>query len=151
MSKQAIRSLQRRLKRKQICKNAFTIVFYDIFQEFLCYRIFYLILANHKYEINRLLIELTDDDLAQKDVQIAFKLKNAMDNGNVARVFAIYKTAPYLSQYLMDLFINKLRIWSLSLICKGYGERISIQYLKDLLAFNDELHCECFIEETSIF
>ncbi len=106
-------------------------------------------MADHKYEINRLLNELTDDDLVQKDVQLAFKLKNAIDNGNVSRVFAIYRTAPYLSQYLMDLFINKLRIWGLSLICKAHGEKISLQYIKEILAFNDELQLEKFIEETS--
>lgn len=42
-----------------------------------------------------------------------------MEGGNVTKVFNIYKTAPNLSQYLIDLFINKLRIWSLQIITKA--------------------------------
>lgn len=43
-----------------------------------------------------------------------------MEMGNVTKVFNFYKTAPNLGQYLIDLFINKLRIWGLQIISKGF-------------------------------
>jgi hypothetical protein len=42
-----------------------------------------------------------------------------MEMGNVKKVFEFYKSAPNLSQYLIDLFINKLRIWGLQILTKG--------------------------------
>jgi len=39
----------------------------------LCYRMIYLIMNNQKYEINRLLNELSDEDLKQKNIILALE------------------------------------------------------------------------------
>ena len=94
----------------------------------------YLILSKSQYELNRLLIDLInhDYDLNNKNIKFAlesfsflyncnvFRVRNAYATGNIKRLFNIYKTAPNMCSYLIDMFITKLRVWAMQIICKSF-------------------------------
>jgi stalled ribosome alternative rescue factor ArfA len=116
--------------------------------EFLSYRFIYLVFGNQKGQLNRLLQELTTEQLDSENMRFAMALRDAYEMGNVKKLFQLYKSGITMTQYLIDLFVSKLRIWGLQIICKSHGEKLSISYLTEILAFHDETQFLKFIEES---
>jgi len=49
----------------------------------------------------------------------------------------MYKNGIGLTPYLIDIFLNRLRVMALKTLTKSHGDKLSVQYLTDLLAFNE--------------
>ncbi len=66
------------------------------------------------------LAELTKEEKADECVQFAMKLRDAWSLQNYHRFFLLYHTAPKMSGYLIDWFINRERKAALRIIVKSY-------------------------------
>ena len=73
-----------------------------------------------------------------KDIKEALKLKESLLMGNFVRVFEFYKKGLYMTQYLIDIFINRLRVLGLIQLSKGMIDKLSLSYLTEVFAFGSE-------------
>ena len=68
-------------------------------------------LVNSEYDLNNKNIKFALEFLFIFLSNIS--LRNAYATGNIKRLFVIYKTAPNMCSYLIDMFITKLRVWAM--------------------------------------
>lgn len=63
---------------------------------------------------------LSQEDKKEECIRHAVDLSRAWLIGNYDRVMKLYKTAPKMSSYLMDLFINRERVGYFRVMMKAY-------------------------------
>lgn len=78
--------------------------------EFLAYKILYQILCEMEMETMRAMRQLTEAEKAEPCVSHALEVRKSLASGNYGRFFKLYLSAPNMSHYLMDIFIEKHRI-----------------------------------------
>ncbi len=93
-------------------------------EEFLAYRLMFLILENLKIEAIKLIKEFNLKDKANPYVKHALKLRAAYNDDNYSRCFKLYKNAPNKGSYLIEIYIDKIRDYALKAICKSYGDYV---------------------------
>ncbi|KAL6580820.1 SAC3 protein A [Orobanche minor] len=78
---------------------------------------------------------------ARKDTAIkhALSVRSAVTSGNYVTFFRLYKTAPNLSTFLMDLYVEKMRYAAVKCIARSYRPTISVSYLSQILGFDNAL------------
>lgn len=85
-------------------------------EEFLGYRILYAGLHGMQIELMLILKKLTLKDKQAVCVQHALKVVRALSDNNYFNLFKLYKQAPNMGGYLIDLFIDRLRVFALQAI-----------------------------------
>ncbi|CEP12380.1 hypothetical protein [Parasitella parasitica] len=77
--------------------------------EFLAYRILYLLFSQNRTDINAMLEEMCDVGLENhaECVQHALMVRSTLAKGNYHTFFRLYETAPNMGGYLMDQFVVK--------------------------------------------
>jgi hypothetical protein len=64
-------------------------------------------------------------------------VRKSLASGNYARFFKLYRTAPNMGGYLMDVFIEKYRVLALQKIALAYmAVNMELNYLCNILAFD---------------
>lgn len=117
-------------------------------QEFLAYQFLYYVFCELATETIRMLKTLTADEKKTEPMQHALKIRESLAQGNYARFFKLYRTAPNMGSSLIDVFIDKLRLIALQKLAVGYlATNIDLGYLANLLAFDDPNNCEKFLLE----
>ena len=71
-------------------------------------------------DLTEALAALTREEKADECIAHAIKLRSAWAQGNFKRFFQLYSTAPKMSGYLMDWFIDRERRRALGVIIKAY-------------------------------
>ena len=71
-------------------------------------------------DLTEALAALTREEKADECIAHAIKLRSAWAQGNFKRFFQLYTTAPKMSGYLMDWFIDRERRRALGVIIKAY-------------------------------
>lgn len=122
--------------------------------EFLAYRILYLLHTGNHADISDILLEL---ELAQSNgkpldsaVSHALQVNTAMSTKNFHRLFQLYGIAPNMSGYVMDSFIKRERIAALAVICRAMRPGASLEYLVRELNFSCHEELIAFIKASSI-
>lgn len=64
-------------------------------------------------ETLKMLKALTFEEKMCEPIQHALNVRKALASGNFGRFFKLYRNAPNMGGYLMDVFIDKHRILSL--------------------------------------
>ncbi|KAI8322274.1 nuclear export factor [Martensiomyces pterosporus] len=118
--------------------------------EFLAYRILYFLYTRNKSDINTALMAMTTEDKESPAVSHALQVRSAMATGNYHQFFKLYLSAPNMGGYLMDNFIDRERCAALRTMCKAYRPRLSISFISEELAFDDEAACAKFLSGLSI-
>ena len=73
-------------------------------------------------------------------------MRKALASGNYGRFFKLYREAPNMGGYLIDVFVNKHRILCLQKLCMAYiATNIDIAFMSHMLAFDSETEMETFI------
>ena len=57
-------------------------------------------------------------DLNHKLIVFALEFIKTIENGNVFKVFKMYRNGPEMVPYIIDLRLNNLRIWGLKRLLK---------------------------------
>ncbi|KAI8975109.1 SAC3/GANP/Nin1/mts3/eIF-3 p25 family-domain-containing protein [Mycotypha africana] len=107
-------------------------------EEFLAYRILYMLFSQNESDINSMLEEKARMGLEEQSdcVQHALMVRSALAKGNYYQFFKLYKSAPNMGGYLLDQFVDRKRIEALIVICKAYQKGIPFTFLSNQLAFN---------------
>jgi len=113
--------------------------------EFLAYRILYLIYSRNHSELNELLSSIPDSLKQATCVQHALQVRFAVSTANYRRFFKLFCEAPMMAGYLMDRFIERERIRALAIMARGLRS-IPISYLTRQLAFDSEEECCEFLK-----
>ena len=71
-------------------------------------------------DLTEALAALTREEKSDECIAHAIKLRSAWAQGNFKRFFQLYTTAPKMSGYLMDWFIDRERRRALGVIIKAY-------------------------------
>ncbi|KAI9478056.1 MAG: SAC3/GANP/Nin1/mts3/eIF-3 p25 family-domain-containing protein [Benjaminiella poitrasii] len=90
-------------------------------EEFIAYRILYLIFSQNQSEINAMLEEMCDVGLDNhaECIQHALSVRSCLAKGNYHKFFRLYENAPNMGGYLMDQFVERIRIDALIVMCKA--------------------------------
>ncbi|PVG03153.1 hypothetical protein CPB86DRAFT_822262 [Serendipita vermifera] len=106
-------------------------------EEFLAYRILYMLHGRNKAELNFLVSELTQQDKALPAVQHAVKTHMAMATGNYHRFFALYLIAPNMGGYIMDHYVDRERCSAMISMTKAYRS-IPMKLLQNELGYEPD-------------
>ncbi|KAG2201116.1 hypothetical protein INT46_004821 [Mucor plumbeus] len=120
--------------------------------EFLAYRILYMLFSQNQSDINAMLEEMCDVGLQNhaECVQHALMVRSALAKGNYHNFFRLYETAPNMGGYLLDQFVGRKRIDALIVICKAYKTGISLSYVAKELSFDSMKKLAKFLREHGI-
>lgn len=91
-------------------------------------------------DLTEALAALTREEKADECIAHAIKLRSAWAQGNFKRFFQLYTTAPKMSGYLMDWFIDRERRRALEVIIKAYV--IPPGFFHLIIKGQQELHLE---------
>ncbi|KAJ3025950.1 UNVERIFIED_CONTAM: hypothetical protein HDU68_006422 [Siphonaria sp. JEL0065] len=97
--------------------------------EFLGYRILYMVFTMNRTEQVRILSELTPQETIAPSVQHALSVRMAVSTGDYHTLFKLYNSSPFMSIYLMDLFIERERIKTLKTISRAFRPQLKVSYL----------------------
>ncbi|KAK4517776.1 Lipoyl synthase, mitochondrial (Lipoate synthase) (LS) (Lip-syn) (Lipoic acid synthase) [Mucor velutinosus] len=120
--------------------------------EFLAYRILYMLFSQNQSDINAMLEEMCDVGLQNhaECVRHALMVRSALAKGNYHKFFRLYETAPNMGGYLLDQFVGRKRIDALIVICKVYKMGISLAYVAKELSFDSVKKLAKFLREHGI-
>ena len=114
--------------------------------EFLAYRIVYYTFQNLYLHLEKCLKSLTKLDNKAPEIQHALAVKRALLQGNYHQVFLLRETAPNMGRCVIDIFLEKLRMFSLLKICKAYMPSVELSWVDQELGFNNYQDCVSFLE-----
>ncbi len=112
--------------------------------EFLAYRILYLLHTANKTDMNDVLLSVTAKDTHDPMVSHAMKVRKALMSGNYYSLSKLYDNAPNMSAYLMDRFMKRERITALTIMCKAYRPTVSLPFVVSQLGFETAEECKEF-------
>ncbi|GAB5591521.1 hypothetical protein Unana1_06421 [Umbelopsis nana] len=98
-------------------------------QEFIAYRILYLLYAQNYSDINALMKHLTKAHKEDPAIGHALKVRSSIATGNYHRFFRLYLEAPNMGGYLMDKFVERERITALKAMCKAFRPMVQTGYI----------------------
>jgi hypothetical protein len=107
-------------------------------QEFLAYRILYLLHTSNYSDLSDITLEIEEHKKKgplDPAVSHALKVYKAMTTNNYHRFFKLYVDAPNMGGYLMDCFVHRERLAVLSRMCFGMRQTIDLQFLVKELGF----------------
>lgn len=87
--------------------------------EFKAYRILYFIHTCNRTDMNDVLADLTTAEKSDPAIKHALDARSALALGNYHRFFQLYLLTPNMGAYLMDMFVGRERLATLSNICKA--------------------------------
>jgi SAC3 family protein LENG8/THP3 len=114
--------------------------------EFIAYRILYLVFTNENLELTKLLINLTLEMREMKAVKHSLRVVSSYSNFNFYQIFVkLYPTVPNLGKYIFDLFSEKMRIKALNYFIKSFRIKLPISYIITNLGFENQSDFKTFI------
>ncbi|KAJ1534426.1 hypothetical protein HK405_016100, partial [Cladochytrium tenue] len=103
--------------------------------EFLGYRILYMVYTLNRTDQVKMLAELTDNEKQGEGVRHALAVRAAVAAGDYFRFFRLYHAAPSMSVYLMDFFVDRERVKALRVLCRAYRPTVAVARLARLLGW----------------
>ncbi|AAW47009.1 hypothetical protein CNBN0160 [Cryptococcus deneoformans B-3501A] len=115
-------------------------------EEFLSYRIMYLLHTRNRSDMATLLAQLTEAEKQHPAVKHSLDVHAALSTSNYHRFFRLFITAPNMSGYIMDHFVERERMSALAVMSKAYMT-LPLDYIFHTLAFDSEDETHQFLTE----
>ncbi|CCJ28505.1 unnamed protein product [Pneumocystis jirovecii] len=113
--------------------------------EFLAYRILYLLHTRNKSDIHEILLKLSEKERKNKAIKHALDVRAALGTSNYHLLFKLYLNAPNMGGYLMDRFVERERVIALCKMFRAYRPSLSLKFLCQELSFENESECFEFL------
>lgn len=128
------------------CQSQLNLLYHEIGKksssnslEFACYRILYYIFTKDTTDLTKTIVELTTEERTDPYVAFALKLSSACILNNYFVFFKLYKQAPRMSGYLIDLFVPRMRKAAVVSMIKAYV------FCKQVQSTMVIYHCFCLL------
>ncbi|TNY19362.1 SAC3/GANP/Nin1/mts3/eIF-3 p25 family-domain-containing protein [Rhodotorula diobovata] len=115
-------------------------------EEFLGYRILYLLFSRNRAELNSTLAELDPEQTRDNSVAHALSVRLALSQGNYTKFFRLFNSAPKMGAYVMDHFVARERVTALVTMCKAYSQGLPLRLVTSQLAFDTDQEAHEFLE-----
>ncbi|KAK9470313.1 SAC3/GANP/Nin1/mts3/eIF-3 p25 family-domain-containing protein [Dipodascopsis tothii] len=115
--------------------------------EFLAYRILYMLHTRNRSEMNEMLITLTADERADPAVAHALQVQRVMNESDYHSLHRLYLAAPNMGGYIMDSFIERERIAALAVICRAFRPEYPLQGITAELGLESDTACYDFLKK----
>ncbi|KAL0349228.1 UNVERIFIED_CONTAM: SAC3 family protein A [Sesamum angustifolium] len=95
-------------------------------------------------------LKLSANAKMDKAVNHALSVRSAVTSGNYVTFFRLYKTAPNLNTFLMDLYVEKMRYAAVKCMSRSYRPTVPVSYLSQILGFTNALPTSESIDEKEV-
>ncbi|KAG8683032.1 hypothetical protein FRC09_016343 [Ceratobasidium sp. 395] len=117
--------------------------------EFLAYRILYLVHTKNRSEMNLLLAQLTPEMKSTNVVRHALEVQASLVANNYHRFFDLYLSAPNMGGYIMDHMLPRERVSAMIIMTKAYLQ-LPLSFVTKELAFDSASDAHQFLVDNSI-
>ncbi|KAG8880100.1 hypothetical protein FRB97_001086 [Tulasnella sp. 331] len=114
-------------------------------EEFLAYRILYLVHVRNRSDMNRLMSTLTPQMKEHPAVKHSLEVQRAMATSNYHAFFILFANAPNMGAYIMDHFIERARLEALCIMSKSY-KSLPLLFIVRQLGFEDTAAAHEFLK-----
>ncbi|CAH8291481.1 unnamed protein product [Eruca vesicaria subsp. sativa] len=106
--------------------------------EFAAYSLLYITLhSNNNRELLSSMSRLSKEAKKDEAVRHALSVRAAVTSGNYVMFFRLYKTAPNMNSFLMDLYVEKMRYKAVTVMSRSCRPTIPVSYLAYVLGFTN--------------
>ncbi|CAM6037588.1 unnamed protein product [Sphagnum compactum] len=106
--------------------------------EFASYGLLYIVFQHgNSRDLLSAMARLTREGKKDKAVKHALAVRSAVAVGNYTAFFRLYRTAPNLSPYLMDLHVEKMRFEAVKCMARSYRPTVPVSFMARTLGFTD--------------
>ncbi|CAF2094739.1 unnamed protein product [Brassica rapa] len=106
--------------------------------EFAAYSLLYITLhSNNNRELLSSMSRLSKEAKKDEAVRHALSVRAAVTSGNYVMFFRLYKTAPNMNSFLMDLYVEKMRYKAVTVMSRSCRPTIPVSYLAQVLGFTN--------------
>lgn len=108
--------------------------------EFAAYNLLCVILhSNNNRDLLSAMSRLSAEARKNDAVKHALAVRTAVTSGNYVQFFRLYKAAPNISNYLMDLYVEKMRYAAIKCMSRSYRPTVPVLYISHVLGFSNGL------------
>ncbi|XP_074599984.1 leukocyte receptor cluster member 8 homolog isoform X2 [Brevipalpus obovatus] len=136
------------------CQSQLTILYDKVPSEnrleFKAYLILYFIYSANLSGLQMLLRGIKQSDYANQVIQHALKVRQAWTLRNYYNFFQLYRCAPAMSSNLMSWFMARERKYAFKVMLKAFRPTLSLQCLKNELAFDSMDELKQFLNQFTI-
>ncbi|KAK4406156.1 SAC3 family protein A [Sesamum angolense] len=119
--------------------------------EFAAYNLLCVMLhSNNNRDLLSAMSRLSANARKDKAVKHALSVRSAVTSGNYVTFFRLYKTAPNLNTFLMDLYVEKMRYEAVKCMSRSYRPTVPVSYLSQILGFTNALPTSESIDEKEV-
>ncbi|WZY91988.1 hypothetical protein YC2023_064317 [Brassica napus] len=106
--------------------------------EFAAYSLLYITLhSNNNRELLSSMSRLSKEAKKDEAVRHALSVRAAVTSGNYVVFFRLYKTAPNMNSFLMDLYVEKMRYKAVTVMSRSCRPTVPVSYLAQVLGFTN--------------
>ena len=87
--------------------------------EFLAYRLLYYVYSNSSADARVVLMQLTPSERTDPALAHALAVRAAAATNNYHRLFELYRIAPAMGRFAMDLFAHKFRVGAIQVMAEA--------------------------------
>ncbi|GIX77957.1 leukocyte receptor cluster member 8 [Caerostris extrusa] len=136
------------------CQSQLKVLFREVNEgnrlEFTGYHILYTMYTENAIELKNLLTYLKPVEKQDEVVSHALKLAKACSSNNYCRFFKLYISAPKMSGFIIDWFIDRIRKAALKAYIKSFRPNIPISFIQSALAFPTANECMAFLIKANL-
>lgn len=119
--------------------------------EFAAYRIIYAVsscIKSSSYVALLLTIqELSFEQLGHPFIIHALQVQESIITNNYEKFFRLYENCPNMGAFLIDKFVDTVRIHYMNTVVRSYLPHVPISYLFNIMAFQNEASCMQFLKQ----
>ncbi|EGT52828.1 hypothetical protein CAEBREN_10681 [Caenorhabditis brenneri] len=116
--------------------------------EFISYRLLYYIAMDNQIDVNALLRELTPELKEDSCIEFALNVRKAVTMNNYYKFFKLFRAAPKMCPYIMDMFVDRERKRAVSVLTKAYKPTpVTYKQIAELVDMREDELVEWLDEE----